>query len=142
MMLSQTLNEVRFHVDRAAIHRYAAITQDFNPIHLDADFASKTAMGGIIAHGTMSLSLIWQSLADTLRLENNANITLDVRFVRPVREDDWIVAGGTLTDARGIYDVWVRAESPSRQEVVISGTAMIAAAGEGAEYSTKMEPRS
>jgi acyl dehydratase len=126
MTLSETLNQIRFQVDRAAIHRYAAITQDFNPIHLDADFASNTAMGGIIAHGTMSLSLIWQSLADTLTLDDTFNITLDIRFVRPVRENDWIVAGGTLTDARGVYDVWVRAESPSRQEVVISGTATIA----------------
>jgi 3-hydroxybutyryl-CoA dehydratase len=139
MMFSETLKEVRFHVDKAAIGRYAAITQDFNPIHLDAEFASKTPMGGIIAHGTMSMSLIWQSLSETCKLDDDDDVILDIRFVRPVRENDWVVAGGTLTDARGIYDVWVRAESPSRQELVISGTATLGAAGEGNELSTRVE---
>lgn len=139
MMLSESLKEIRFHVDKVAIGRYAAITKDFNPIHLDAEFASKTPMGGIVAHGTMSMSLIWQSLSETCKLDDDAKVVLDIRFVRPVRENDWVVAGGTLTDPRGIYDVWVRAESPGRQEVVISGTVTLGAAGEGNGLSTKVE---
>lgn len=138
-MLLETLTEIRFHVDRDAIHRYAAITQDFNPIHLDPDFASQTPMGGIIAHGTMSMSLIWQALSETCALDDNEEIVLDVRFVRPVRENDWIVAGGTLTDRRGIYDVWVRAEAAGRQETVITGTATLGAACEAAAISKKTE---
>ena len=140
MMLSESLKEIRFHVDKVAIGRYAAITKDFNPIHLDAEFASKTSMGGIIAHGTMSMSLIWQSLSETCKLDDDANVVLDIRFVRPVREDDWVVAGGRLVDARGVYDVWVRAEAPSRQELVISGTATLGATGgESNELSTRVE---
>lgn len=139
MMFSKTLKEVRFPVDKAAIGRYASITQDFNPIHLDAEFASKTPMGGVIAHGTMSMSLIWQSLSETCKLDDDANVVLDIRFVRPVRENDWVIAGGTLVDARGVYDVWVRAEAPSRQELVISGTATLGAAGESNEFSTRVE---
>jgi 3-hydroxybutyryl-CoA dehydratase len=141
-MLPKTLDEFRFHVDRAAIRRYADITRDYNPIHLDPEFASKSQMGGIIAHGTLSLSLIWQSLSQTCRLDDASNIVLDIRFIRPVREDDWIVCGGALTDACGIYDVWVRAESPSRRELVISGTATIAAALNREEFLDKTETSS
>jgi acyl dehydratase len=52
-------------VDRAAIRLYAEITDDFNPIHVDPEFAATTPMRGIIAHGMLSLNLIWQSLRAT-----------------------------------------------------------------------------
>jgi 3-hydroxybutyryl-CoA dehydratase len=141
-MLSETLSTVRFNVDRAAIRRYADITHDYNPIHLDPEFAAKTPMGGIIAHGMLSLSLIWQSLSESFEPDELSNIVLDVRFVRPVRENDWIESGGILKDARGVYEVWVRAESPGRQELVISGTATLAAVSDMPTLSPKTEMNS
>jgi 3-hydroxybutyryl-CoA dehydratase len=120
-----TLPEKRFYVDREAIRKYAAITRDNNPIHLDPAFAESTAMRGIIAHGTLSLSLIWQSLSDAHWPTCRDVIRLDVRFLRPVREGDVVIAGGALKDPSGVYDVWVRVESATRNEIVISGTAMI-----------------
>ena len=50
-----------------AIEAYAHLTQDFNPIHLDPEFAARTPMGSVIAHGTMSIGLMWQ-LIITLHL--------------------------------------------------------------------------
>ncbi len=54
-------------IDQAAINAYARITDDFNPIHTDPTFAATTPMGGVIAHGTMSLNLIWQMAAQNFR---------------------------------------------------------------------------
>ncbi|MGB6936537.1 MAG: MaoC family dehydratase, partial [Xanthobacteraceae bacterium] len=65
VMFPDQLIERRMQVDRTAIRRYADVTDDHNPIHLDPDFAAKTPMGGIIAHGMLSLSLLWQSLQAT-----------------------------------------------------------------------------
>jgi 3-hydroxybutyryl-CoA dehydratase len=127
MMSPQMLIEQRFYVDRNAIRRYADITLDYNPLHLDADFAAKTPLGGVIAHGMLSLSLIWQSLAATFGRQSSSAIALDIRFVHPVRENDWIISGGALSDRPGKYDVWVRAESKDRSAPVISGTATIGA---------------
>ena len=86
---------------------------------------NSTAMRGIIAHGTLSLSLIWQSLSDAHWPTCRDVICLDVRFLRPVREGDVVIAGGALKDPSGVYDVWVRVELATRTEIVISGTAMI-----------------
>jgi 3-hydroxybutyryl-CoA dehydratase len=122
MMLPLQLVERRLFVDRATIRRYADITQDYNPIHLDPEFAAKTPMGGVIAHGMLSLSLIWQSLYATFGLGRMKDTALDIRFVRPVSENDSVIAGGSRTDERGAYDVWVRAEANSRTETVIVGT--------------------
>jgi 3-hydroxybutyryl-CoA dehydratase len=126
MMLPQMLIEKRFYVDRAAIRRYADITLDYNPLHLDAEFAAKTPLGGIIAHGMLSLSLIWQSLAATFGPQSPP-AALDIRFVHPVRENDWVVSGGAMSERTGHYDVWVRAEAAGRSTPVITGTATIGA---------------
>jgi acyl dehydratase len=121
------LVERRFCVDRAAIRRYADVSRDYNPIHLDPEFAAKTPMGGVIAHGMLSLSLVWHSLAATFGWERLAGAAVEIRFVRPVRENDWVVSGGTLVDDDGVYDVWVRRETDTGAETVISGTARLAA---------------
>jgi 3-hydroxybutyryl-CoA dehydratase len=127
MMLPQMLIEKRFYVDRDAIQRYADITLDYNPLHLNAAFAAKTPHGGIIAHGMLSLSLIWQSLAATFGPQSPPAAALDIRFVHPVRENDWVISGGALSDRAGKYDVWVRAEGAGRSAPVIIGIATIGA---------------
>jgi hypothetical protein len=55
---------------------------------------------------------------------------MDIRFVRPVRENDWVVAGGALTAESG-YDVWVRADGNDRSEIVIAGTVTFDARAHG-----------
>ena len=110
------LKTVSKRVDRTAIRLYAEITQDFNPIHVDPEFARQTAMGGIIAHGMLSLNLVWQSLRASLGDGFADGAVLDVRFVRPVREDDVVTAGGERNEDG--FDVWVRNQ---KDEPVIVG---------------------
>ena len=38
------------------INLYAKASRDFNPIHLDPEFAKKTELGGIVAHGMLVLA--------------------------------------------------------------------------------------
>ncbi|MEO8935806.1 MAG: MaoC/PaaZ C-terminal domain-containing protein [Burkholderiaceae bacterium] len=105
-----------------AIRTYAELTGDTNPIHLDPVFAATTPMGGVIAHGTMSLSLLWESLACTVGPERIARTTLDVRFLAPVRVGEHITVGGTQrADTPGCFDVWARTAAA----VVIEGVARI-----------------
>ncbi len=120
-VLPHELEAVSKRVTREAIRLYAEITADDNPIHLDPDFAAKTEMGGIIAHGMLSLNLVWQALARTLGNAAIAGTELDVRFTKPVRENDRVTARGRLRPGEdGVYDVWVENEAG---EVVIRGTA-------------------
>ena len=114
------LETVALLVDQAAILRYAAVSGDFNPIHIDPEFASKTEMGGVIAHGTLSLNLIWQALEQTLGREGIDTVDLDVRFRRPVRVGDRIEAGGALDENGERYRVWARNQDGVN---IIEGTA-------------------
>jgi 3-hydroxybutyryl-CoA dehydratase len=118
--MQRELKPVVLTVNREAILRYADITGDHNPIHVDPAFAATTAMGGVIAHGTLSLNLIWQALAVTCGREALQGAALDVRFVKPVRVGDTVQAGGRATDAGAAsFDVWVRNQ---KGENVIEGT--------------------
>jgi acyl dehydratase len=95
-------------VDQRAIENYARLTNDFNPIHLDRGFAKTTPFGDVIAHGTMSLSLILQSLTRTLGLAAAKGARLEVRFVRPVRIGDVVTATGRRSAADDrIFEVQV-----------------------------------
>lgn len=96
-------------VDSASIQAYAELTDDFNPIHIDPVFAATTPMGGVIAHGTMSICLIWQMLQKNLGADVFKSPALDVRFLKPVREGEVLTAGGSPNaSAPGLFDVWVR----------------------------------
>jgi 3-hydroxybutyryl-CoA dehydratase len=104
-----TLQPLSLKVETPVIRAYAQLTDDFNPIHLDPQFAAATPMGGIIAHGTMSICLLWQMLYRSLGGSAFEALELDVRFVNPVREGEILTAGGTANAASpGLFDVWVR----------------------------------
>ena len=117
--MPQTLAPVRMTVTEEAILAYADLTGDRNPIHLDQAFAAATPMGGRIAHGTMSLNLLWQSIVATLGDEAACGLDLDVRFVAPVRIGDEVEAGGERRPDGAGWDVRVRNQ---RGEAVITGT--------------------
>lgn len=108
----ERLAEVSRRIDYASICRYGELTADPNPIHTDREFAAKTEMGGIIAHGTLSLNLIWQAIRKTFGTDAAGRAVLDVRFMAPVREDDVVTAGGERrADGTDRYDVWARNEA-------------------------------
>lgn len=111
---------VSLQVDEEAILSYAQIAQDFNPIHIDPDFAVRAGFAGVIGHGTIALNLIWRSLELTLGDIPGA-VSVDVRFKAPVRNQDCVVAGGERVN-ENTYSVWVHNQNGQR---VIEGVAHI-----------------
>lgn len=98
-------------VTAAAIRAYAELTDDFNPLHLDEEFAARTPMGRVIAHGTLSLCLLWQWAHQNFDADAYTGLQLDVRFVKPVFAGDLLTAGGQPREGEPrCWDVWVRAQ--------------------------------
>lgn len=128
-MTTDVLAEVSLVAGADRIRAYAELTGDFNPLHLDPAFAATTEMGRPIAHGTLSLNLVWESLRRTFGDEGIAGASVDVRFRRPVFVDDTVTAGGERDADTGGWRVWVRNQSG---EEVIAGTARVAPESPGA----------
>lgn len=119
--IPQQLQIVKMTVKKEHVLAYAEVVDDFNPIHVDEEFAKASPIGGVIAHGTMSLALIWQSLEKSLDQAQMAKTSLDIRFVRPVRLGDTISASGIQT-SNTAFDVYVENQTGER---VIEGTATL-----------------
>lgn len=123
MNMTQSLQPVSLATNPDVVRAYGELTNDFNPIHIDPEFAAKTPMGGCIAHGTMSLCLLWQSLFRTFGDSASQRVELDVRFVKPVRVGETVHAGGELQSGEpGCYSVWVRGDDGVDR---IAGTARL-----------------
>lgn len=128
MTMNRALRPVTLTAHPEVIRAYGELTDDSNPIHLDPEFAARTVMGGCIAHGTMSICLLWQSLWRSFGAGALAQVELDVRFVKPVRAGETIHAGGEPQAGEpGCYTVWVRGEDGADR---VAGTIRLACAAE------------
>ena len=58
MKPGDTLPELRITPDRYLTARYAGASGDFNPIHLDDDFARDVGLPGKILHGLWTMSQV------------------------------------------------------------------------------------
>lgn len=79
-----------FTLDARRVKAFADATEDWQDIHLDAEFASGTPFGGTIAHGFLTLSMLsamsYQVVADLKGVASSVNYGFDrIRFVSPVR---------------------------------------------------------
>lgn len=79
------------------INLYAEVSQDFNPIHTDPEFAKKTPVGGTIAHGMLLLSYVSQMMTNVFGHHWISGGTLDIRFKTPARPGDSITVTGTVS---------------------------------------------
>ncbi len=90
--------ENRMVVSGDKINTFAELSGDFNPIHIDADFAATTMFGKRIAHGALSASLISAILGNDLPGPGAIFVELNMRFRRPAFIDDEIVARAEVAE--------------------------------------------
>ena len=79
-----------FTLDARRVKAFADATEDWQDIHLDAEFASRTPFGGTIAHGFLTLSMLsamsYQVTKELTGFSSSVNYGFDrIRFVSPVR---------------------------------------------------------
>lgn len=93
-------------VTQDEVTRFADLTGDHNPVHLDPDFASRTPFGGTIAHGYLTLALIVPLMAEILEVTGvgtGINYGLDrLRFPAPVLVGSRIRATSTLAEVSDV----------------------------------------
>ncbi|MBI4187314.1 MAG: MaoC family dehydratase [Chloroflexi bacterium] len=85
-------------ITEADIGLFAQVSGDFNPVHVNEDFARKTFFQGRIAHGALSLSLLSAAMAKLPGLV--VFLSQSVRFLKPVRIGDTITAVAEVTQTR------------------------------------------
>ena len=125
----ESLPQVTKHVNQERINRYAKASGDFNPIHVDGNFAKKTPLGGTIAHGMLILAYASEMLTTAFGQSWLSGGRLNVRFRAPARPGDVITNGGTIRriekgDGFQIVDCDVLCNNQN-DEPVITGDARV-----------------
>jgi len=89
-------------ISEADINLFAGLVGDFTPIHVDANYASKTEFGGRIAHGTLTMSTAIGLLTQLNLLGEGviALLNLNFDFKGVVMIGDTIYAQVTPAEAR------------------------------------------
>jgi len=77
-------------VTEAHIALFAGLSGDFNPLHVDEEFARKTIFGGRIAHGLLVMTMASGALGMAFAGTAVAFTSFQGRFLRPVRIGDTI----------------------------------------------------
>jgi 3-hydroxybutyryl-CoA dehydratase len=111
------------------IRTFADLTGDYNPVHLDDEFAKTTRFGRRIAHGMLSAGLISAVLANKLPGTGTVYLSQSLAFVAPVYPGDTITARVTVTRVREDKPI-VTLETictNQRDEPVIRGEAVVLA---------------
>ena len=79
------------------IQLFAVMSGDFNPTHIDPDFAASTRMEGVIAHGMWGGALISGLLGTRLPGPGTLYLGQTLRFLAPVRIGDTLTVTATVT---------------------------------------------
>lgn len=79
------------------IVNFARATNDFNPVHMDEEFAAGTMFKKRIAHGLLTLGLISGIMAGEFPGQGTIYLGQTVKFLRPVYIGDQLAVELTVT---------------------------------------------
>jgi 3-hydroxybutyryl-CoA dehydratase len=82
------------------VYAYAGITGDFNPVHINEEFAKESMFKGRIVHGMLTASFISTVLGTKLPAENTIYLSQNVKFLAPVKFGDTITAKVEVIEKR------------------------------------------
>jgi acyl dehydratase len=80
------------------LQRGAHLIGDFNPLHVDADFARKSAFGGCILHGVLTSALMSAPFGNLVAGTALGYLEHNTRFLAPVRAGDRLTIEWRVTE--------------------------------------------
>jgi 3-hydroxybutyryl-CoA dehydratase len=105
-MIGKTINELKIGdvaefsktVSESDIYLYAGVTGDFNPAHINEDYAKQTFFKTRIAHGMLSAGFISTVIGNKLPGTGTIYVAQNLEFLAPVRIGDTITARVEIID--------------------------------------------
>jgi 3-hydroxybutyryl-CoA dehydratase len=105
---------------------FARVSGDYNPLHMDEEYAKTTQFKGRIAHGALSASYISAILGNDLPGPGAVFMELNLKFVRPVRIGDKVISTAEVIEMveRG-YRVRLGVKGEVEGKVCMKGEALV-----------------
>lgn len=123
---SKTITETDFVV-------FAGLSGDFNPVHIDQEYAKKTRFKQRIAHGLLTSSLLSQLLGMHLPGKGSIYLEQNIKFKSPVFIGDTITATATVQEFIEEKKILILLTECRNQknELILTGNAVMMVPGEG-----------
>lgn len=116
-------------VTKTQLVMYSGASGDFNPIHTVEEYAQEVGLGGVIAHGMLTMAFVGQLLTEWVGLDGQME-GFKVRFTGMVRPGDVITCSGRVTErleTDGTLRLVCKVQAITQQgEVAMKGTATVA----------------
>jgi len=105
---------------------FARVSGDYNPLHMNEEYAKTTQFKGRIAHGALSASYISAILGNDLPGPGAVFMELNLKFVRPVRIGDTVISTAEVIEMieRG-YRVRLAVKGEVDGKVCMKGEALV-----------------
>jgi 3-hydroxybutyryl-CoA dehydratase len=96
-----SIPELKVTPDKYLPHRYAGASGDFNPIHIDPEFAKQVGLPGNILHGLWMMAQVARGTAQLADGDPRALKRLSVQFRGMGFPEQELVVSGTVKEAHG-----------------------------------------
>lgn len=121
-------SESEHTISEGDIQKFAEVSGDHNPLHMDEEFAATTIFKGRIAHGALTASYISGILGNDMPGPGAIFTDLNLRFRRPVRIGDTVTARAEVAELiekgnRVVLTISCRVAG----KMVVDGTAAVVA---------------
>jgi 3-hydroxybutyryl-CoA dehydratase len=109
------------------VRAFAEITGDFNPIHLNKEFAKNSIFGERVVHGILTVGLISNVLGNVLPGPNTIYLSQEAKFLAPVKFGDTLTAECEVIEKRDEKKILLMKTTVKNQDgaVVVDGTAKV-----------------
>ena len=110
----------------ADVARFAEVSGDHNPVHLDEAYAETTRFKGRIAHGMLSASYISALIGNSMPGPGTIYVSQSLNFKRPVRIGDEVTTRVSIESidlAKGL--VTISTACLVRGKAVLDGQAVV-----------------
>jgi 3-hydroxybutyryl-CoA dehydratase len=113
-------------ISESDIYLYAGITGDFNPAHVNEEYAKKTFFKTRIAHGLLSAGFISAVVANKLPGPGSIYLKQEFSFLAPVRIGDTITARVEILEILDKNRIRMRTVCTNQEgTIVIDGEAVL-----------------
>ena len=103
-----SIPELKVTPDKYLPHRYAGASGDFNPIHIDPEFAKAVGLPSTILHGLYMMGLVARAATESAGGDPRALRRLSVQFRGMGAPETEIVVSGevkSVEDGKAVIDV-------------------------------------
>ena len=121
-----SIPELRVTPDRYLPHRYAGASGDFNPIHIDPEFAKQVGLPGTILHGLWTMAQVARASSAAAGGDPRALRRLEVQFRGMGVPEQEITVTGTVVEVRDGRAVIETVAEQGGKKIIKNGRAEVA----------------